>query len=251
MCKSPCSHLHFLLLAQSLHSVNKLFKLHLGVEPVGPVLHLLHEQPQVLHLLGQIKRTASEWKSDTRQVRRSGQVGSGQLSRYLVAFAFKSNVVEQSAQGGKPSVGGQSEEKSQDDVHHVSCQTTTSFSREKTAQRRRPLNLVESSLGCGLFTVFLLAGGTSASLETSPSSASALVIHKVQSAGAKSSRCPPLYGSESVQASLFFFTFSKRVSLALLPPAWGARRKRIVIREDIFYWIRHGVELLEERKGRR
>lgn len=32
--------------------------------------------------------------------------------------------------------------------------------------------LEESSLGCGLFTVFLLAAGTSASLETSPPSAS-------------------------------------------------------------------------------
>lgn len=42
-------------------------------------------------------------------------------------------------------------------------------------QRLQVSYLEESSLGCGLFTVFLLAAGTSASLETSPCSASASV----------------------------------------------------------------------------
>lgn len=44
------SNLHFLLLAELLHSINELFKLQFGEQPMSPVLHLLHEQLQVLSL---------------------------------------------------------------------------------------------------------------------------------------------------------------------------------------------------------
>lgn len=42
---SSGSHLHFLLLAEPLHFVDELLKLQFGEESVGPVLHLVHEQP--------------------------------------------------------------------------------------------------------------------------------------------------------------------------------------------------------------
>lgn len=44
------SHLYFLLVAQPLHFVHKILKLQFGVQPVSPVLHLLHQQPQVIGL---------------------------------------------------------------------------------------------------------------------------------------------------------------------------------------------------------
>lgn len=44
------SHLHFLLLAELLHSVHEVLELQFGEQPVGPVLHLPHQQLQVFSL---------------------------------------------------------------------------------------------------------------------------------------------------------------------------------------------------------